>query len=63
MRTFKNKTEDWREQASELRARAGTISDKEARRTLLNQAKGYDLLAERARSPEDANIKNIPSEG
>jgi hypothetical protein len=46
--TFANSSADWRQRASELRARAEAIDDKEGRRTVLNLAKGYDLLAKRA---------------
>ena len=57
--TFENNAADWRQRASELRARAETIHDREGRRTVLNLAKGYDLLAKRAEKPGNREGRKI----
>ena len=55
--TFANNAADWRQRASELRARAERIGDSDGRQTVLNIAKGYDLLAERVDSPANDVVK------
>jgi hypothetical protein len=45
---FAKNAADLRQRTSELRTRAEKIADAEGRRTVLNLAKGYDLLAGRA---------------
>jgi hypothetical protein len=45
---FAKNAADLRHRTSELRTRAEKIADAEGRRTVLNLAKGYDLLAGRA---------------
>ena len=55
--TFANDAADWHQRASELRARAERISDKEGQGTVLNLAKGYDLLAKRAEIPINYKVE------